>query len=90
MKTRTFDLRMYEFREFVKLAEEYILEEVSHDGQGLFFFNILEGINEEEFKMWSRFDLVVVLVIDGKGRRKIPLRERSISVEYFDAAFIVY
>lgn len=90
MKTRTFDLRMYEFKEFVKLAEEYVLEEVSHDGQGIFFYDILEYMTEKEFKIWRGFDLVVVLVIDGKGRRKIPMKKRYISIEYFDAAFIVY
>lgn len=90
MKMRTFDLAVYEYEEFIKEAEDYALEEVTHDGQGMFFFNVLECISEENFLNWIKLGFVVVFVIDGKAKRKIPFEKRFCTIEYFDAAFIVY
>ena len=90
MKMRTFDLAVYEYEEFIKEAQDYVLKEVTHDGQGVFFFSMLECISKEAFLDWIKLGLVVVFVIDGKAKRKIPFEKRHCTVEYFDAAFIVY
>ena len=90
MKMRTFDLAVYEYEEFIKEAQDYILEEVTHDEQFIFFCNMLECISKETFLDWIKLGLVVVFVIDGKAKRKIPFEKRHCTVEHFDAEFIVY
>ena len=90
MKIRTFDLRMYEYEEFVTLAKNYILNKVSHDGQGWFFFNILELITKETFLDWIKLGLVITFVIDGEVPKRIPLEKRHYYTESDDAAFVVY
>lgn len=90
MKMRTFDLRMYEYEEFIDLAKKYVLEKASHDGQGWFFFSILNYVTEETFLDWIKLGLVAVIVIGGKAIKQIPLDKRHCSIECEDAAFILY
>lgn len=90
MKIKTLTLNRYSYERFLELAQNFVIKEISHENQGWFFIKVINGISEEAFLDWIKHDLTLALVIDGKARRKIPLKQRYAYAEEENCAFILY
>lgn len=90
MKIKVFELKDYQYKDFVNKAIEFIFLEATYEEQVITLLSAVGSLTRHIFKICSKEGKKVALVIDGYGEAKIPLKERLLSIQEDDAALIIY
>lgn len=90
MKIKVFELKDYQYKDFVTKAMEFIFLEATYEEQVTTLLSAISALTKHIFKVYSREEKKVALVIDGFAEEKIPIKDRLISIQDDDAALIVY
>lgn len=90
MKMKVFELKDYEYKDFINKAMEFIFLESTYEEQVITLLSAVGSLTRHIFKVYSKEGKKVALVIDGYAEAKIPLKNRLLSIQEDDAALIVY
>lgn len=90
MKMKVFELKDYEYKDFINKAMEFIFLESTYEEQVITLLSAVGSLTRHIFKIYSKEGKKVALVIDGYAEAKIPLKNRFLSIQEDDAALIVY
>ena len=90
MKMKVFELKDYEYKDFINKAMEFIFLESTYEDQVITLLSAVGSLTRRIFKVYSKEGKKVALVIDGYVEAKIPLKNRFLSIQEDNAALIIY